>query len=226
MSSPLSFLTVIVPSRGRPYNIVEYVDAWIATSIGAAKLIVAVDDDDPMLDEYQANCDGSYELIVGPRLRMGPTLNKIAVDVAPTTKIVGFTGDDHRFRTPRWDHTVVERLTHMGKGIAYGDDLIQGPNLPTAVFMTSNIVETLGYMAPPTLTHLFLDDFWRDLGNATNCLEYMPDIVIEHMHPLAGKAQQDAGYDEVNTLYAKDEAAYRQWQADESQAAIQKIKNL
>jgi hypothetical protein len=101
----------------------------------------------------------------------------------------------------------------------YGNDLLQGANLPTAVFMTSDIIRALGWMVPPSLQHLYVDDSWRDLGRSAACLQYLPDVVIEHVHPFAlgadhrPKAELDDGYRRVNApgVYAADEAAYRAW---------------
>jgi hypothetical protein len=76
--------------------------------------------------------------------------------------------------------------------------------------MTSDIVTTLGYFAPPALVHLCLDLVWLDLGRGLDRITYLPDVVIEHMHPAAGKADVDQGYEEVNSAeqVSSDSAAY------------------
>jgi hypothetical protein len=103
---------------------------------------------------------------------------------------------------------------------------MQGVNLPTAVFMTSSIVTTLGYMAPPSLYHLFLDNSWKDWGNALRTRDlwrfrYMPDIIIEHLHPQAGKSEWDEGYVEVNggEMWTRDETAYKEYVDSGGEAA-------
>jgi hypothetical protein len=68
-------------------------------------------------------------------------------------------------------------------------------------------------MAPPTLTHLYVDNAWLDLGRALESITYLPDTVIEHLHPHAGKAEPDEGYERVNgdAMYDADRAAYDAW---------------
>ena len=199
-------MCVIVPSRGRSANVRALKEAWDATA-ALAHLTVAVDADDPSRDAYLAEAG---DVVLGPRLRMAGTLNKVALERATRYDYIGFMGDDHRPRTAGWDEEIRETLAKMGTGIVYGDDLLQGKNLPTAVFMTSNIIRALGYMAPPGLIHLYLDNFWLDLGTAADVLRYLPDVLIEHMHPTNGKAPMDAGYAEVNdpAMYAADSETY------------------
>jgi hypothetical protein len=131
------------------------------------------------------------------RTSMNGTLNAIANVVAPSYRFVGFMGDDHLPRTEEWDQRIAHQLIRPG-AIVYGNDLFQGPHLPTAVFMDSLIVRTLGYMAPPALKHLFLDNTWLTWGQYLDTLTYMPDVIIEHMHPQAGKAEWDDGHARVN----------------------------
>jgi hypothetical protein len=110
----------------------------------------------------------------------------------------------------------------------YGDDLLQGERLPTAVFMSPSIVRTLGWMVPPGMIHLYLDDVWRELGKAVGCLRYHPEIVIEHMHPGANKAGWDPIYLESNSpeLYAHDSALYQQWMDNQRHEDAAKLRAL
>ncbi len=214
-------LLVIVPSRGRPHNIARLVEGW--STAESAHLLVAVDDDDPTRAEYDAPW-----LITGPRRRLGPTLNRLAVKYAPSYRMIGFMGDDHLPRTLGWDTAVRSALDEMGTGIVYGDDLLQHERLPTAVFMTSDIVEALGYMSPPDQVHLFLDDFWLALGRQARCIRYLPDVVIEHLHPFAHKAPMDERYRSVNNteMVAADKAAWEDYQRCRLPGAVEKVRRL
>jgi len=216
---------MLVPSRGRPDNIVALLESWQVTSGGAAELLVAVDDDDPELDRYRA-LDVSLE--VGPRLRLGPTLNKLAVERARDHFAIGFLGDDHRLRTKGWDQFIVKELHDLGTGIVYGDDLLQRERLPTAVAMTSDIITTLGYMVPPGLIHMYADNAWLVLGKELGRIRYLPDVVIEHMHPIAGKAPVDVGYAEVNSpgMYARDGAVFQRWLRERMSTDVARLKEI
>ena len=220
---------MIVPSRRRPHNIAALWEAWRNTTTSAAALVVAADDDDPTLRDYEEVCgDRGIELIVGPRLRMVPTLNKVALERAPHHFALGFFGDDHRPRSHAWDQRYLDELHDLGTGFVYGDDLLAHERLPTQVAMTSDIVQTLGWMALPGLDHLWCDNVWWDLGHALNKIRYLPDVIVEHQHPLAGKAEQDAGYIEVNApeAFERDRMTYAAWYADGMAGDVAKLKAL
>lgn len=227
----MSGLAVIVPTRGRPEAVRELVAAWEDTGATAA-LVFGVDDDDPRLGEYRGavetlDDEHDVELVIGPRLRMVGTLNKIARDLAPRFDALGFMGDDHRPRTPRWDQMFAEVLADRPR-IAYGDDGYQHEAMATAVCMTSDIVTALGYMAPPELTHLRADVVWCEWGAAIDRLTYRPDIVIEHMHPWAGKGQWDAGYGEANSqqMIHADAHGYALYKADGFERDVDRLRGL
>lgn len=222
-------LLVIVPSRGRPHNIADLHDAWQATTTGAADLLVAVDDDDPTLPDYERVCaERDIELTVGPRLRMCPTLNKVALERAPHHFALGFFGDDHRPRTRGFDHRYVETLRGLGTGCVYGNDLLAGERLPTQWAQTSDIVKALGAMIPAPVKHLWADNMVYDLGHAIDRIRYLPDVIVEHLHPLAGKANDDAGYQEVNHPDASeaDRLVYADWYHNRMPGDVEKLKTL
>jgi len=198
-------MVVLVPSRGRPRNIDRLRQAWADTG-ATADLVVLVDDDDPTRDEYAAL--DLPALHIGPRQRIGPLLNDWAPRLARSYDVVGFMGDDHVPRTQGWDALVLEASTLWT--VVYGNDLLQGENLPTAVFQGAGIIRTLGQFCEPGALHLYLDNYWRTLGERLGTLRYLPDVIIEHVHYINGKAPEDALYAEVNapSMYEHDGAAW------------------
>jgi hypothetical protein len=226
-------LVVVVPSRGRPEAAVGLAEAFGATRT-TAHLVFAVDEDDPTRGEYHAAL-GVYPNGVidtgGAPATMVRALNAVAVKLATADDppfAVGFMGDDHRPRTKGWDRAYVDALRELGTGIVYGDDLLQGERLPTQVAMTCDIVRVLGHMCPPTLRHMYVDNYWLDLGGRAGCLRYLPEVVVEHMHPIAGKADWDEGHKRVNAreMYAVDRASYTRWQYMNMPAEVAQVRAL
>lgn len=222
-------LVVIVPSRGRPDAAIELAESFTETQ-ATCRLVFALDDDDPTHTQYAGAMKmypASVHVGQSPST-MVHALNTVANLYRNDSFAVGFMGDDHRPRTTGWDRFYLDALRGLGTGIVYGNDLLQGPRIPTQCAMTSDIVRALGFMAPPTLTHLFVDNFWKDLALAAGCLTYLPDVVVEHMHPVAGKAEWDAGHVRVNqpAMYQRDERAYRQYKATYLPADIETVAAL
>lgn len=214
-------IAYLVPSRGRPHNAARLAREWRATAAPETHLIFLVDEDDPELPGYEVELDeyGDEQIcyITDERRRVGPSLNHWAPKFAASYDAIGFMGDDHLPHGRGWDITLATFVTHP-LAVVYGDDLLQRQNLPTAVLLNSFIIKTLGYMVPPGLIHLYLDNFWRDLGQKLGTLRYVPEVIIEHIHPVAGKVDWDDRYREVNSgvMYADDAATYAAYQSSNS----------
>lgn len=213
-------LLVIVPTRGRPENAARLHRVVRETSTAETPVLFCVDDNDPALLGYQAlRDDYGLDIMIGSPRRLGPWLNFAGAGVATEQYgAIGFMGDDHVPLTRGWDTAVLNALEEAGPwGIAYGDDGYQGERLPTACFMRSELIRHLGYMVPPGLEHLYIDNAWKDIGVKSGGLRYLPEVKITHLHPAADKAEDDDTYRAANSRaqYAKDLAAYEHWQKTE-----------
>lgn len=206
-------LLVLCPSRGRPDKGKDAVNSFLDTKHAASAMLLLLDEDDPTWKDYP-----TWWAWVQPAPgSMNAALRK-AVEtpgLLSDAKVIGFVGDDHRFRTHGWDREILDLLAEH-PGVAYGNDMLQGEALPTNWFVSRPIVDKLNMSLLPDAKHLYLDDAWKTLASAAGCLYYMPDILVEHMHFTAGKSEHDAGYQRVNApaVYEHDAAAYHRWLED------------
>lgn len=190
---------ILVPTRGRPDNAVEVLATHKQFSCRSDLFFVIDEDDDKKNDYISAVGLERIELVKNDTRGMAYPLNVATRRYLDDGyEFFTFIGDDHRPQTPDWDVILAKSLGDK-PGIAYGNDLLQGQRLPTAVLMSAAIVTALGGMVPPKLRHLYLDNFWMRIGNDLGNLVYRPDVIIEHRHPLAGKAEWDEGYRQVNS---------------------------
>lgn len=220
-------LVTVVPTRSRPESVERVVEAWQATGAfdEGAELLFVVDRDDPRCDDYRAvliTCREGVSAAYADTWRpLVPKLNRIALSMAlgRYAFAIGFAGDDHLPRTPGWVGRYLGALYSARTGIVYCDDGYQGANIPTQWAMTSDIVRALARMVPAPVDHLYCDNAVRDLGLGADCLTYLDDVLIEHMHPVARdaegkpKAASDEQYERVNgrEQYRNDRLAYRGW---------------
>jgi hypothetical protein len=194
-------MCVVVPSRGRPENAERLAQAFKDTNT-EADLYIVIDNDDLKWNEYAKS--ENYKKLPADNKTGGcaKSLNTGAVYLLDITKFplydyFVFMGDDHIPRTQGWDKAFIQALG-QNTGIVYGDDLLQGANLPTAFGMSRDLVNELRGMTFPGCVHLFFDNFVKQLGLDLEYLKYLPDVIIEHLHPVAGKAEMDEGYARVN----------------------------
>jgi hypothetical protein len=199
---------VIIPTRGRPDK-AQAAFAALKEHSKISDFLIGLDDDDA--DNYP-EIEGVIRE-VNPRLRMNGTLNLLVKKYQDKYETISFMGDDHIVRTKNWDGLLYQGIKERGYGISYANDLFQGANLPTMVMMSTNISKSLGFFAPRRLIHLYMDNFWKLFGQITDCLEYHPDVVVEHMHYMAGKSKVDAQYQEVNSseVGQHDAEAFREY---------------
>ena len=225
-------IAVLCPSRGNPNALFDAASSCRTTSMDrSTRFIPVVDENDPMIETYFSfNEDVSLPIEVVPRDQVGNmniAMNYAALKLVDQYDIIGFVGDDHRFRTMGWDRVVAKVLADEGGGFAYGDDLAQREALPTQVFISSPIIKALGWMGLPGARHLYLDNTWRFLGERTDSLIYLPDIVVEHMHPAHNpNVPWDENHRRVNTseMYEHDRLVYEAWLADGAEADVERVR--
>jgi hypothetical protein len=232
--SELTELAVIVPTRSRPQNVAPILEAWTRTGAwGAADLWWILDADDMCLVDYQRELQatpGRVTMHIVPSwLPLVPKLNGSAAGLRGEFgyRYLAFMGDDHLPRTEMWAQKLIANHAGMprrlrdtpeptfvqGAGIVYGRDGLQDERLPTWWSMDGRIIDRLGRMVPAMVQHLYCDNAVKALGEKADILGYDPTILIEHMHPVAGKATMDAQYERVNRLqqYERDRVAFESW---------------
>lgn len=215
---------ILTPSRNRVENVRRLAKAFIDTK-ATADLWIIIDEAEWQRKAYeQAAEECGFALLAVDNVTSGMArpLNMAAEilmddETYDRYDYFGFMGDDHVPRTPYWDYSLTLALPFNKPGIAYGNDLLQGGNLPTACIMTRSIVDALGGMVQPKAKHLYLDNFWKQLGTDINSLHYRHDIIIEHMHPVARKAAMDEDYARVNSMemYEHDRIVYEEFIASD-----------
>jgi hypothetical protein len=217
---------VIVPSRNRFDRLQYMLGEALRLSGGGADFAVCTDDDDPA--PYGDLVSDRVAWFHGRRKSMCAWTNYAAAH--PRACRYGYLasfGDDHVPRTRGWDGALPGAIEEAGgTGIAYGDDLHQGGDLPTAPVISRDITDALGWMCLPGLASKYCDDAWKILGGGAGCLLYEPEVVIEHVHPDAGKAPQDAVYVAGNESYPDDGHVFRAWTRAGAAADTDRVRQL
>jgi hypothetical protein len=221
-------IDLLIPSRGRPEDARRAATSALNLASrqepsDSVAVFVVIDTDDSTGPQYDANAEEHGYNIVrvensGRRGIVDPLNVAAVIRYARGCDYIGFMGDDHRVRTPDWDEIVSD---HSPAAVVYGDDGFQGANLPTAVFLRADIIGRLGFMAPPTLQHLYVDNYWKALGEKLDSIVYDPNLKIEHLHPEipdgngGTKGQWDTLKVELNSqeMFTKDRVAFMQYEA-------------
>lgn len=219
-------LLTLVPTRNRVENALSLLETWYSTTTEPdSGLLFIVGEEDPRFEEYKDKIRSSH-LLTFPERGLVKALNyAVSCGYAENYEAIGFMGDDHRPRTYGWDKSYLDSLRELGYGYVYGNDLLVGERIPTQVAISSSIIRTLGFFGPPGFTHLNVDLTWKDMGEALGKLKYLPEVIIEHMHPAAGKAEEDSGYKHVNSAFMvkKDQAEYERWKREDFRTQVHRV---
>lgn len=223
-------LLVICPTRGRTLECTRMIKSFEQKTSEKARLIFIIDVDDPCFEMYETLFQYTKHsfYIKNPDQTLAKTYNTIVKSHYIGYKFYSITCDDYIYHTGNWDRILVRKLEEEGPGFAYGNDKYGGSNLPTTCIISAEIIEALGYIVLPTLEYLYGDNVWRDIGLAVGKLFYIPEVNIEHLTPLAGKAEKDDTFRRTNSqeMYIKDQEAYRIWIHEEKDNDVKKIKEI
>lgn len=221
-------ILVICPSRNRPNECLRMVESFNKTA-KCSSLSIALDNDDPSLYEYVDLIGDKASFTVDIRKTTTEIINNKWQYSASCYKWFSVTNDDFIYHTDGWDKKLISTLNlHGGKGIVYGNDLLAGKHIPTTSVISREIVEALGWLQLPTLTHLYGDNVWDVIGKKCCCLFYRDDVIIEHLHVFGNKMLPDATHKRTNSkeMYEKDEKAFLNWLFNDSKNDILKVKEI
>lgn len=203
-------IAIAVPTRGRPHNLERLAKALKETCTTEYQLFARIDYDDD--SDYPELENTTY--LVGDRIFYANSVNEIAgVALEKGFTHIAILGDDVLPETVGWDKKMIDALP--GLGVVYGSDGLEhlhGPDLPTHVVVPIEMYERLGWIALPTLRHLFCDNVWRELGKLTSFI-YLPDVKLTHLHRWNKAAPDDVTYQEANDKRKReyDKAAFEFW---------------
>jgi hypothetical protein len=212
---------VIIGTRNRPHNAIRAFEQLKKVSIESDFLIIINEDQVKLYPDIE----GVMREVVSNEYGSLAKGNHIVHKYWDSYFTITGIDDDCMVTTQDWDVLLAGPIKKRGYGIAYGNDTIQGQNLPTKVMISTNIVKSLGYFAPPILKHLYADNFWKTLGTKIDALDYFPEIMMEHWHYLNSKAPRDEQYDAIYATGEMESAqlAFDTYMRDSFASDVEKI---
>lgn len=200
---------ILVPSRGRAHRIEECLESLVEMT-KVSDIIVCLDEDDQ--EKYKRNFPVEYHIGPKPkRIGLNEKMNRMLPMVTAKYDYLLWAADDTVAKTPGWDEILVDTIRDIPLGISYPNDLFQKANLPSnGTCFDIRIPKVLGYIAPPKLFHLYMDNFWKLLGEELGTLRYREDVILEHNHFINKKAPPDTTYMTINSreMYRDDSRAF------------------
>ena len=247
-------ITLCVPTRGRPDHFARMVDSALATAHSAADLQVVyyVADNDPRRDDYPprsttwkaGGVDGLIRLD-GPHHWNTVVWNRcVRAGAGP---IFMQAADDLVFRTLGWDKLIIEAfdrsddkliMVHCADGSPndrptriewrYADGTTRTSYNPFAahVILHRNWIDVVGYLVPEWFPSTFCDMWVNELADRLDRRVFLPDVLVEHLHPSWRKREPDA----TDELRERSDRTYepgrvfveRSWQREQDFVELRK----
>lgn len=194
----------ICPTKGRSELCAQMVQSFNKTAKENNILVLGMNFGDPHLTYY--NDIKEHKVVCKANATVTEVVNDI-YKMYPNYDFYHILNDDVIYHTNGWDTKFIQVIKECGPGIAYGNDLFQGKNLPTFPFISKELVKSIGWLQLPRLNRYFGDMVWRHIGQMTNTLYYLGGVEIEHMHNLADKSDIVPDME----VYDADQLAWASW---------------
>lgn len=187
---------VIVPMLGRAAQVDRLVASLAASTDRARPLFMVTFGDADVLDAVA----GLDHVALPPRQR-GDYAHKINVGVESSRERFIFTGAiDLRFH-PGWLEAAELRLSERVRVVGT-NDLTNGRTadghsthtLVTRDYVSRGLVDGTPGLLCEDYLHEFVDDELVGTARKRKAYAHAPDSVVEHLHPMAGKAEWDDTY--------------------------------
>lgn len=200
-------ISLLLPTRKRPERLTQTVTSIADTSTDCPEILCYVSDDDDSYDHLIRQAEEFPEVnkfIRGPRLTMSDLWNALIPHA--TGDIFMLCADDVIFRTDGWDVEIEKAFAAVPDKIllAYADDGgPNGKNFASLPFVSRRWIETVGYFTGPGFSADFSDTWPNDVADMIGRKKFVP-VLIEHMHYIWSKAEEDQTYKENQERWHRD----------------------
>jgi glycosyltransferase involved in cell wall biosynthesis len=191
--------SIIIPTKDRAIAVNELVESIYSTSDNFEKVEICfyIDNDDnesktcilQLIEKYGKNIKYTSS---EKKINLSQMWN-CAYENISTGEIIMLCADDIRFRTKSWDTIIKNEFLKVNDKIllVFGDDLIQNEKLATHSFIHRKWVEISGFWLPPYFCADYVDTWLDDVARKINRIQYLPNVITEHMHFSVNKSKYD-----------------------------------
>ncbi len=223
-------ISIILPTRHRVDSVNRLFDSIESTvdEIDRLEIVLYIDYDDFESQVIERSVLNLVKLI-GKRTIMGEMTRQCYT--ASSSQYIFLLNDDAVCRTKGWDTRILRAFDKYPDGVVlvWCNDLFRGPDMPNFPVLSRSLCELMGGICPEDYNRDYIDvhllDIFKKLHNLGYYrLEYLQDVIIEHLHHEAGKAEIDDTY--IKPKLAADELIYISWEYERQIAANSLMKYI
>lgn len=220
----------LIPSKGRPELLKRCLNACVETGMTTPGQVL-LHYKEPLMAEYlkiELPKDWTWFILehdpedpvesLGRALRVWYKNHK---DFISTCEWVGWLNDDHIPKTHNWDKLMISQLKKFS--IISPNDNWQAPKrMCGPTLYSGELIRTVGYIYPPKLNHMYIDDLWEQIGSALGIWVTVMDVIVEHDHwSKHKKPDQTTAYGE--SFLFKDKDIFTKWITTDASTVIRRV---
>lgn len=188
-------LVILVPVLRRPHRVEPLLDSIKAATPGARVVFICDPDD---LEEQEA----VYQAGLRPMLIAGNYAAKINAGSRVTDEPLLFLGADDLHFHPGWLEHATALMTDQ-VGVVGTNDLCNGRviagehsthSLVARWYQQLGTIDEPGKILHEGYPHEYVDDEFVQTAQRRGMYAHAHDAIVEHLHPMVGKAPMDALY--------------------------------
>lgn len=228
----------LLPSRRRPHNLRRFFTAFAAMQSQSPGLVFV------QRDEY-AELKSQYESLMLPKAwqmvltdgdSQGDKLRE-QQSLFHNAAWVGLIGDDQEPVTIEWDRLLVSRLNGWNLVTCLDDWVVnkstkwgQPNRMAGTLLFSGDLYRAIGYIFPPKIHHVYLDDIFEELATRVDFWEICRDVMILHHHAQRDPARADStdalAYGNNNSFCQIDLGPWQDWRTGDINGCVARIMEL
>lgn len=220
---------ILLPTLNRPKLLLNFVESLHNTDT-TTKGLILVDDKNyhSSIPEGLELPSGWHIVRTGTAVSMGDKCRFIWPEIN-AYPWVGLLNDDHYCVTKHWDQ-VLEAYVDGANMVSTDDgDWNFGFRVCGLTAWSMPLLDAVGFpIFPRNLQHLYIDDVWKQIGEATGCWLETNKISIEHRHVYNGKMAKDETFERVNAppSWEYDAKEYKHFMEQDFKAVCERVVAL
>jgi hypothetical protein len=195
-------IAILAPMRGRPLGMRKFLGTLLLSveQLWNMTVTVGIDNDDEIGMETAKELASLYDVKIvvhdASKLGIGTATRWNELLRATKADIYGMGSNDCVYATKGWDNLLRQAFEKWPDriGMVYGNDLLQGEKLATYPFVSQQWTDTLGYFTPEWVKHYYSDTYIHELAKRIGRCQYIPELIIEHLHYGVNKNVKDETY--------------------------------
>lgn len=200
----------------------EALDSWKNNSEGLSEVYLIVDEDE---NESVPLYENVQRYVVPTGVTLMEKLNYHALDIAEKHDYIQFLAHDIVLQTA-WESQFIDFLESVPVGMIYGNDLVHAGKLATHPCIKSSMIKAVGFYGCPAVEHNFFDNYWMSVAQTFGMCMYCPDVIMEHNHPIVGKAPRDEISDKIANLLEIDQQKFTDYMSVNFKNDVEKLRVL